>query len=173
MNLLWRKTIEVEIIDACQNFIHTACCAKKDAFWWDGTFACGNPVFRERRQLWLQLQRLYYDHQSPWLCIGNFNEILHQEEKDRARPHSKSQIDLFREFLHEFCLMDLVVKGCKFIWTSNLRGGAVTRKRIARTLANGGWRQGFPNACLLAIPLVSFDHCVLVLNLKPKVGDIG
>ena len=106
----------------------------------DGNFVFGNPTFRERRSLWPRLGSLHYDHIFPWFYTGDFNEILHQDEKDGVRPHNQSQINLFREFLHDSCLMDLAFKGCKFTWTTNPRDGIVTKKRIDRALANWEWR---------------------------------
>ena len=41
------------------------------------------------------------------MCIGNFNEIVNQEEKIKARPHHQNKINLFKSFLDDNGLMDI------------------------------------------------------------------
>lgn len=58
--------------------------------------------------------------------MGDFNDLLSQDEKDDLRPQLQNRIDLFKEFLNCCELMDLDLKGCKYTWISNLRNGFVT-----------------------------------------------
>ena len=171
--LFWKKEVEVEIIEATKNFIHTFCRSKDDGAGWDSTFIYGNPRFSERRFLWEAIKLLHWEQGSPWMCFGDFNEIAHQEEKIGLRPHSQHKIELFREFMQETRLMDMEVKGCRFTWMSNPRNGFMTKERIDRLLVNWEWRQTFPNAVVTAYPSISSDHTPLVLICKPKVGDGG
>ena len=171
--LFWSKEVEVEIIAANRNYIHTLCRSRNYGDSWDCTFIYGNPHFNDRKALWGRVSVLHHNQNSPWMCFGDFNEILNQEEKIGLHPHGHNKMNLFREFLDEAGLMDLEVKGCKFTWTSNPRNDFITRERIDRLLVNWEWRQMFPNAILYAIPPVSSDHSPLILHFKPKVGDGG
>ena len=123
------------MIEANQNFIHSSCYEKNGGSFWDGTFVFGNLNFRERQQLWSILERLQTDPGAPWMCIGDFNQVICQEEKVGLRPCSQSQIELFKDFLHDTGLMDFAVKRCKFTWFSNLRDGFIIRERIDRCVA--------------------------------------
>ena len=76
LGLLWKKEILIHVKQATQNFIHADCCEKEGGIFWDGTFIYGNPSFRDRRYLWDKLQQLQLHHNHPWLCIGDFNQIL-------------------------------------------------------------------------------------------------
>jgi len=54
---------------------------------------------------------------SPWLCVGDFNEITRQSEKQggqSSRPHN--QIQSFRDALDECGFMDLEFVGFPFTW---------------------------------------------------------
>ena len=98
----------------------------------------GNLKFNERTFLWEKLRCLQCNAHSPWMCFGDFNEILNQEENIGLRLHCPNKIWLFRKFLDEVGLMDIEVKGYKFTWWSNPRDRVITRERIDRILANWG-----------------------------------
>ena len=170
--LFWNANVEVEIVDACQNYIHTLCRSRDDGLDWDCTFVYGNPIFPERRYLWERLRVLHIGN-SPWMCIGDFNELLSQAEKVGARPHCQNRINLFRAFVDNAELMDMDLKGSRFTWLSNPRNGVITKEKIDRLLVNWSWRRSFPNAIVSAFPPISSDHSPLVLNFQPKVGDGG
>ena len=52
LSLFWTKKVEIEVVEACRNYIHTLCRVKDDGDMWDATFVYGNPKFNERRHLW-------------------------------------------------------------------------------------------------------------------------
>lgn len=58
----------------------------KDEF--DCSFVYGQPVFHQRRGLWSNLLAFQIDKNRPWVCMGDFNEILAHFEKDGIRPHN-------------------------------------------------------------------------------------
>ena len=89
-----------------------------------------------RKYLWDRIKRLHTGSGYPWLCIGDFNELYHQDEKVGLRPHSQYKIDLFRDLLDRNGLMEMEVKGCRFTRHSNPRNGVVVKERIDRVLAN-------------------------------------
>lgn len=84
--LLWNKKVEVEIKSANQNFIHTEVSFKEGGKGYLCTFVYGNPRYQERRHLWGRLLRLRLHLSTPWCCVGDFNELLSQWEKDGRRP---------------------------------------------------------------------------------------
>ena len=65
LSFFWSKEVEVEIVEACRNLIHTCCRVKKDGDSWDTTFVYGNPRFSERKYLWDELSRLHTILDSP------------------------------------------------------------------------------------------------------------
>ncbi|KAJ1414056.1 Endonuclease/exonuclease/phosphatase superfamily [Sesbania bispinosa] len=81
---------------------------------WEVTFLYGNPTFHQRRHLWSRLHALRTGSNRPWTILGDFNEFLHQHEKDGLHPHQQHHMDLFRQFVSDMGLMDLELKGCRW-----------------------------------------------------------
>ncbi|KAF7806998.1 putative N-acetyltransferase [Senna tora] len=114
----------------------------------------------------IQISRLYHPRNAPWCCVGYFNEILSQSEKEGVCLHSQNQIDVFRSFIDQNCLIDLPLKGCRFTWSNNREQGCV-KEKIDRVLANRKWLNMFPNAVINALPAIGSDHSPLVVMLNP------
>lgn len=134
--LLWTRNVEIQVISSSLNFIHVNVflLESKDVF--ECTFVYGNPIFQQRRNLWDKILALLTNRNSPWCCLGDFNEMLSNHDKDGARPLQQNRVDLFRSFLDRAGLMDLELKGCRFTWHSNPRNGVVTKEKIDRVLCN-------------------------------------
>lgn len=81
----------------------------------------------------------------PWLCLGDFNEVLVGWEKEGGVPRPQSCMDHFKEAL-EFCsLTDLSFVGDVFTWrNNNHRCKGYIRERLDRAIANVEWRSWFP-----------------------------
>lgn len=166
--LFWSDKVQIQIFQHSPNYIHTvvSCGDTKDDF--DCTFVYGQPVVQQRRGLWSALLAFQKDKECPWVCIGDFNEILAHFEKDGLRPHNHRSADLFRDFLNITGLMDMELKGCAYTWISNPRDGVVIREKLDRVLVNWPWRQVHPNAASLALPIISSDHSPIVLQPFPN-----
>ncbi|XP_059441902.1 uncharacterized protein LOC132174228 [Corylus avellana] len=54
----------------------------------------------------------------PWPCLGDFNEIVAQEEKSGSALRRVGEMELFRGALEECRLSDLGFTGPKFTWTN-------------------------------------------------------
>ncbi|RYQ97381.1 hypothetical protein Ahy_B08g093428 [Arachis hypogaea] len=119
-----------------------------------------------RREQWKEITATNYNKVEPQLFIGDFNDVLTQEEKMSLHPKPHSQVREFRSFVDSNFLMDLDLKGGRFTWFSNPRNRFVTRERIDRTLVNWEWRLLFENASLTTMPAISSDHSSLILDLK-------
>lgn len=166
--LLWNSQVQVKIFQNSPNFIHTAVFITSTREEFDCSFVYGNPTFQMRKGLWSSLLDFQSDRNRPWCCLGDFNEVLAHYEKSGIRPYHPRRAELFRDFLNIFGLMDMELKGCAYTWISNPRNGVVVQEKLDRVLVNWPWRYEHPNAFVTALPIVSFDHSPIVLNLKPK-----
>ena len=74
----------------------------------------GEPNTARRHEAWSKLRNLNSQPEKPWLCIGEFNEIVRQDEKlgGARRPHW--QMQQFREVINECGFMDLGFEGSNF-----------------------------------------------------------
>ena len=78
--LLWRSSIEVEVLINHRQFIHFKICLNKTfVSWVTAVYASPNPMIR--RQLWSHMENLAPSIRGPWLIGGDFNSILYASEK--------------------------------------------------------------------------------------------
>lgn len=127
--LFWKANMEINVIRSCQNYIHTTITDKDNNLMWQATFIYANPNYSIRRHFWNRLLSLNPNLNNPWLCLGDFNEVLEQHEKDGLREQSRNRMENFKEFLDEASLMDIHLKGCRFTWLNNPRQGRVTKEK--------------------------------------------
>lgn len=99
LSLLWNSEVEVQILGASQNYIHASILYKKGARDFVCTFIYGNPTFQRRRNLWNKISSLQPLRGSAWCCVGDFNELFSQQEKDGLRPQQQIRMDLLSYFV--------------------------------------------------------------------------
>lgn len=61
----------------------------------------GHPDWTKRHESWALLRHPKDYNPDPWLVIGDFNEIVLQEEKVGAVLRREVQMESFREALEE------------------------------------------------------------------------
>ena len=79
--LLWRREIDLEIMGYSRSFIDAIITEHDSGFKWRITGFYGNPESHGRKESWEELKVLHRKFNLPWLCYGDFNEILSGEEK--------------------------------------------------------------------------------------------
>ena len=67
----------------------------------------GNLDTRGRLDSWARLSQLAVVSNLPWLCVGDFNEILSVTEKQGGVQRPSRQIDKFRCCINSCGLMDI------------------------------------------------------------------
>lgn len=85
---------------------------EEDGFVWRLTGFYGEP--EEKQLSWRALRVLNASQQRPWLCVGDFNEILLSCEKEGGLPWSQCCMDWFREALEDCELVDVGFEGDPF-----------------------------------------------------------
>ncbi|RYR47014.1 hypothetical protein Ahy_A07g032908 [Arachis hypogaea] len=161
--ILWKSNVNINILSWCDNFI-TAKIGINNGESWKCIFVYGNPIFRKRKNLWRNLTANNWDQEAAQIYIGDFNEVLTQEENVGLHLKPRGQLEEFKKFLNDNRLMDLDLKGNKFTWFSNPKNGFVTRERIDRVLVNWQWREKFQHAILEALPAINHEECCNVIN---------
>jgi endonuclease/exonuclease/phosphatase family metal-dependent hydrolase len=109
-------------------------------------------VYREARidmkfNTWETMELLGAQHSSPqpWLCVGDFNEILYQYEKEGGMARPQICLDRFKGAMELCALHDLGFAGDVFTWRNKqIRGDTHIHERLDRVVANSEWRVKFP-----------------------------
>ncbi|KAK3195392.1 hypothetical protein Dsin_026702 [Dipteronia sinensis] len=90
---------------------------------WRFTGFYGHPDRSQRKLSWTFLRRLAGMSSLPWVCMGDFNEVLRDDEKLGGNEKRWREMSDFREALEEANLKDVGFIGPKFTW-SNKRDGS-------------------------------------------------
>lgn len=72
---------------------------------------------RELRHIsWECLKRLNASSSLSWLCVGDFNEVLHANEQFSGVGRSERQMEGFREAVSVYGFNDLGFIGLLYMW---------------------------------------------------------
>ncbi|XP_016195296.1 uncharacterized protein LOC107636291 [Arachis ipaensis] len=106
----------------------------------------GAHVRSEKLVMWEELSYMVGLCQVPFCFMGDFNEILHLEERKGATSIPASAED-FKEWVQDLQLVDLPLTDRKFTW---FRGSSCSR--IDRVLVSLEWLEEFPDTRLKGGP---------------------
>ena len=138
--LFWKDHVMVKINSAARFYID-ALIFSTDFLPWRFSGIYGDPNPTQRKNTWDLMQSLCFVDDSPWICCGDFNEILDKSEKFGGREKMQLGIDNFRRSIDICQLQDLGFEGddC-FTWSN----GNVF-ERLDRFFENIGWLETFPD----------------------------
>ena len=78
--LLWKEDFAMKVLTSSDNHIDEVVDQGMDDTWRFTGFY-GEPETASREHSWNLLRDLSHRHSLPWICLGDFNEILRLEEK--------------------------------------------------------------------------------------------
>ncbi|XP_015954715.1 uncharacterized protein LOC107479077 [Arachis duranensis] len=110
------------------------------------------------RVVWEELSYIVGLCQVPVCLLGDFNEILHVEERKGASSLTGTAED-FKDWVQDMQLMDLSLNDRKFTW---FRGRSCSR--IDRVLVTVEWMEEFLEIRLKGGPRGLLDHCPLIVE---------
>ncbi|XP_074315430.1 uncharacterized protein LOC141651628 [Silene latifolia] len=143
---LWRKDLNVVFRAASVHFMDFD--IEMDGSKWRLTGFYGWPSIQDRHLSWQLLRTLAAESQDPWLCVGDFNEILFADEM-KGGSRAQWQMNNFREAVDDCGLSDLNFEGYAFTF-DNGQGGEENRQcRLDRAMKTESWRELFPYAKLV------------------------
>ena len=89
---------------------------------WRFTDFYGNPDTANQEHSWGLLQTLSHRFNLPWICMGDFNEILFANEKMGWLDRPERQMQGFRDALDYCHLKDLGFNGFPYTWCNHRPG---------------------------------------------------
>ncbi|KAA3461056.1 Exo_endo_phos domain-containing protein [Gossypium australe] len=108
---------------------------------WRLTGFYGRPDGRHRAVSWNLLRQLNYDHNTPWVVLGDFNEIANSFEKKGGRLRSERQMMDFRMALEDCNLNDLGFTSRWFTWERGRFFTTNIRERLDRGVTTLKWME--------------------------------
>ncbi|KAL0444003.1 UNVERIFIED_CONTAM: hypothetical protein Slati_2123000 [Sesamum latifolium] len=138
---------------------------------WRFTGFYGYPEVGNRKLGWLLLRKLAQQSVRPWICAGDFNEILEQHEKEGILPRALWQIGNFRECLGDCGLQDIRFEGNIFTWWNHRENPDTVRARLDRACSNSkGVEKMFPQAVVTHEEASCSDHSLIWIGLEGEVS---
>lgn len=133
---------------------------------WRVTGFYGDSQISRRETSWSILKSLKGDGSTPWLVLGDFNEVLEDADQYSRTPRPIQQIIQFRETLGFCNLFDLGYRGSRFTWSNRREGEDHVQTRIDRAVASPSCSSMFPNHNVTHLPFGSSDHCPILVDTQ-------
>ena len=178
--LFWRKEVDLTVKSLSKYHID-AIIKEKDGFKWRFTGIYGESRSEAKDNTWRMLRELKGQFNLPWLCCGDFNEILFSYEKEGGPPRAEACMEKFRQALEDCELHDLGFVGDAFTWRNHhVSASSFIKKRLDRAVANGEWRARFPLVRVVNGDPRHSDHRPIIVDLgdnnsgrKYNSGDVS
>lgn len=110
LGIFWNNNTRVEILPYSQYHIDTIV-TESGVDPWRLTCVYGEARVSERRKTWDMLKFIRVTSPLPWMCIGDFNEILLCSEHEGVQERSWSQIAGVWDVLDVCGLVDFGYEG--------------------------------------------------------------
>ncbi|KAH1032635.1 hypothetical protein J1N35_044809 [Gossypium stocksii] len=171
LSLGWTNEVDIRLLgynDSCIDVMVTDSYNRLD---WHFTGFYGAPDVRDRVGSWNLLRNLSHNFSEAWVVIGDFNEILSNQEKYGGRPREEKQTEAFSDTLDYCGLTDLGYQGRWYTWERGNFESTNIRERLHREVANLQWYKSFSNYKLVHLPNSTSDHCPIFLDLDLSEND--
>jgi hypothetical protein len=103
----------------------------------------------------------------PWCIIGDFNDLLAQEDKQGVHPHPNWLCTGFRSAVCDCDLTDINLEGYPYTWIKRRGSPEVVEERLDRAMANSQWLMTFPGVKLVNLLSSHSDHSPILLQNSP------
>ncbi|KAL0386175.1 UNVERIFIED_CONTAM: putative mitochondrial protein [Sesamum radiatum] len=158
--LLWEKEVVVQLLSYSIHHIDVHILDGNSSTNWKFTGFYGEPDASRRRGVWEKLVCLSNQSDALWLCAGDFNEVLTQEEKTGG-PRLIRQIEDFRNALQCSDLSDLGYQGIRYTWCNRRQAPDTVWARLDRACGNSRWCERHSDTVVTHIAVPYSDHVML------------
>lgn len=76
----------------------------------------GDPVRAHRQAVWDQLIDIGARHDEPWFLVGDFYELMNNEETLGGPVRPEASFFPFRTMVHQCRLKEIISSGNSFSW---------------------------------------------------------
>ncbi|KAJ1390442.1 Endonuclease/exonuclease/phosphatase superfamily [Sesbania bispinosa] len=100
----------------------------------------GFPENSNKEKTWQLMHTLKPESQTPWLCVGDFIEVLCIEDKVGGNLVDIQSMLAFKNTLVECELVDLGFVGYRYTWPNGRAEPNSIEERLDRALGNDEWK---------------------------------
>lgn len=163
--LLWKGVDAIHLLGSSPRYID----AEVRIFGldpWRLTGFYGEPDRNRRNLSWDVLKYLASCNTLPWVCIGDYNDIMGLSEKVGRLGQPNHLIQGFREAVGHAGLVDIKCDGYKFTWDNGRQGRDHVEAKLDRCMINASWKQLFSHATASVLDISSSDHLPILLTFR-------
>ncbi|XP_075087618.1 uncharacterized protein LOC142169628 [Nicotiana tabacum] len=135
------------------------------------TFVYAKCLSLERLELWDNLYYLASDMELPWLVGGDFNVVLHEDEKIGGLPIYPPEYDDFSFCTNSCGKFDQGYKGGPFTWWNGRPNAACIFKRLDRIFVNLPFQNILPTIEVEHLIRTGSDHVPLLMTGGKKAAN--
>ncbi|OMO88292.1 reverse transcriptase [Corchorus capsularis] len=163
---LWMADNNVSLLS--YSFFHIdVCIGSSDIDKWRFTGFYGRPETYKRHESWALLRSLCDRYSIPWLCAGDFNELISSAEKEGGALRSSRQMDLFKSVIDYCGFHELPVVGPLMTWHRRIKGELVF-ERLDRSFATESWWRKFGSSFEKHLISSASDHLPLLISISSR-----
>jgi hypothetical protein len=161
--LLWKEEADLEIQNFSRRHIHAIIKNSVGGQPWKFTAFYGHPDAKRRGEAWNLLKHLKNFQPQPWMCVGDFNEILMMSEKAGGGRRATGQMEAFKMTLTDCELDDLGATGPFYTWNNGREGDDFIQERLDRVVASPDWCEMFQGSKVVVEASLTSDHAPLFI----------
>ncbi|XP_027067676.1 uncharacterized protein [Coffea arabica] len=171
MALLWSNEIKVTKVIGTSFTIEAKIEdeEKKESWWFIGIYASCDYLIR--RGQWEVIGRRKAGWGKKWIIIGEFNDIVSNEEKWGGRNRDDRSFQDFRNLVDDNQLLDIGFEGKPWTWCNNWYGDGEVKERLDRGLCTLEWSQCFSEANCKHIESHASDHRTRWYQVSQKIKN--
>ena len=153
--LLWKDNFQVSVLSSDKRIIDLKVTVGSTSCYISCVY--GDPVMARRQIVWDRLVNLGLRRDAAWLLVGDFNELISNDEKSGGAIRNESTFWNFRNMVQNCKLKDLRYSGNCLSWAGKREQGWV-QCRLDRSFGNGDWFSLFPRSNVEYLDLWASDH---------------
>ena len=167
--LMWKKFFKVEVLSSDKRVIDCKVRMGSQSFFLSGAY--GDPVVAMRRLVWEQLQSIAVGRDEAWVLVGDFNELMSNEEKPGGAVRNESTFWDFRHMASSCKICELRSSGNTLSW-AGWRVKVWVQCRLDRSFGNDEWFNHFPRSQVEYMDTWSSDHRPLKICFSLETENV-
>ncbi|WZZ00931.1 hypothetical protein YC2023_073259 [Brassica napus] len=164
--IFFKHHVQLSVISSSANLIDCKVSCNENQFYL--SFVYGHPNQAFRHYTWEQLMRIGINRKrEPWFALGDFNEIVSNQEKIGGRVRPEASFHDFGSMMRTCGFTDLQSVGDRFSWAGQ-RGSHLVRCCLDRTMATGSWFDLFPVSHTEYLEMGESDHRPMITFMSAE-----
>ena len=155
LTIFLKSILDIEILFADKNLIDLKISNTSKV--WFISCVYGNPASHLRPLVWERISRIGVVRKEPWCMIGDFNDILSNDEKRGGPLRVDSSFQPFRTFWATCDMSEVCSPGNGFTW-GGTRNNQWIQCKLDRCFGNLAWFSMFPTAHQWFLEKLGSDH---------------